>query len=86
LLEYHYQCIINLKSLLQERLVVECESRQILRERRVKLYDYLKLGGRLYEALEVARMEITFGAPEVDQLAILEDFLKLCRELCPEPI
>ena len=69
-----------MKSLLQERLDVECESPQVLRERRRKLYNYLKSRGRLYEALELARMELKLGTADLDQLAILEDYLEMCSE------
>jgi hypothetical protein len=70
-----------MKSLLQERLVIDCESHQALRDRRRKLYNHLKLRGRVYETLELARMEIKFGTADFDQLAILEECLKLCGKV-----
>jgi hypothetical protein len=66
-----------MKGLLQERLNVELESPQVLRERRRKLYSHLKSRGRYYEAFEVARMEMKFGISNLEQLGIFRDYLKL---------
>jgi hypothetical protein len=81
LLEYYYQSTINIKGLLQERLVVEGESSQVLRMRRRELYNQLKSRGRYYEALEVARMEMKFGVSNLDQLDIFWDYLELSSKL-----
>jgi hypothetical protein len=69
-----------MKDLLQERLKIEFESPQVLRERRRTLYDYLKSRGRYYEAFDVARMEMKFGRPNLEQLEILQDYLKLASK------
>src|SRR5437016_11156886 len=66
-----------MKGLLQERLNVEHESPQVLRERRRKHYSHVKSQGRYYEAFEVARMEMKFGISDLEQLGIFQDYLKL---------
>ncbi|KAF8858737.1 hypothetical protein BDZ45DRAFT_743164 [Acephala macrosclerotiorum] len=77
LLEYYYQGIITMKQMLQERHVVEAESAAVLKQRRERLYKSLILQGRVYEASEVAIMEMKFGKPTLEQLNIFENYLEM---------
>ncbi|KAE8443212.1 hypothetical protein EG329_002080 [Mollisiaceae sp. DMI_Dod_QoI] len=77
LLEYYYQGIITMKQMLQERHVVETETPAALNQRREQLYKSLKSQKRVYEALEVARMEMKLGKANLEQLDILENYLEM---------
>lgn len=66
-----------MKDMLQERHAVETETAAVLKQRRDRLYKRLKLQGRLYEALEVARMEMKFGKATLEQLVSFEDYLEM---------
>lgn len=66
-----------MKQMLQERHVIETEAAAVLKPRRERLYKSLKLQGRLYEALEVARMEMKFGISTLEQLDIFESYLEM---------
>ncbi|KAF1994665.1 hypothetical protein P154DRAFT_581613 [Amniculicola lignicola CBS 123094] len=80
LLEYYYQGIITLKSMLQERRFVDTEQPTVLKARRVQLYNSLVLQGRVHEAFEVARMEMKFGASTIEQLRMFQSYLELCKK------
>jgi len=69
-----------MKQMLQERHFIESEAAAVLKQRRERLHESLMLQGRVYEALEVARMEMKFGISTPEQLSIFDGYLQILNK------